>query len=656
MKKQKSVYSLLSIIFIIVNSSVASAFQNGVQTVVANGNTNVNSKAVEADKVKEEQIAALIQQFEVISRETQSFNLFSNRVYFSVLTALDLYSAAQLSDEFYERKKTENANNADGNIYGNRKPVAESYKTYLYQVVDQQKNILDAAIDTVISEHNKLTLQAGNPDAENGNNVEEAESGKTKTVFDLAGINLNSPEAGSINDLNSRLYLLVYLKSYTGYAISEIDPELAFDFYEHDPVISVDPQTQSYLSSDLAEKRASFANKLFEKEPEKAIAKLTNLKEKPFSFLTSEALAAFYRKDPKKAAQFAQKILDESFAGLDTANEEILYQKMNGYLYFLSYLKDGKLLSRNNPLISKTQALKIVDMLVNFYTSRDSAESEGDEFLYIADIISDYSPEKANLLLQSSKYQIKLKKKTSADNKTEPYTYDTPSETQSNGDGNSVGGIGTDNPPPPPPEPPSKPAPTNNKPAPEIINSYYTQALQISGYNVSDAVFVNNLIKISQVFNKWEEFEKAQSILNLAQNTISKAPATSSDYILRFNLAQAYVDSKNIPEAIKITENALGSFEYFIQGLITTSRYNRNNNDDFTDNGYELDVSLNSYYSYYLQSLISSNNNLFNALMDENPANALNLGNKFTRKESQFVFRFYVLDGYLKHLQVLNKQ
>ena len=142
------------------------------------------------------------------------------------------------------------------------------------------------------------------------------------------------------------MYIIGYLKSYTAYAIGEVDPELAFDFYEHDPVVSVDPQTQLYLTSDLAEKRASFANKMFEKEPEKAIAKLTNLKEKPFSFLTSEALATFYRKDPKKAAQFAQKILDESFKGLDTEDKDILYQKMSSYLYFLSYLKDGKLLSR----------------------------------------------------------------------------------------------------------------------------------------------------------------------------------------------------------------------------------------------------------------------------------------------------------------------
>lgn len=42
--------------------------------------------------------------------------------------------------------------------------------------------------------------------------------------------------------------------------------------------------------------------------------------------------------------------------------------------------------------------------------------------------------------------------------------------------------------------------------------------------------------------------------------------------------------------------------------------------------------------------------------MDENPGVALNLSNKFTRKESQFVFKFYLLDGYLKYLQATIKQ
>lgn len=648
MKKQHFVYTLISFIFLFVNSSVAPAFQTATTE-----NKNKTSNAIEKNAVKEEQIAKLIQQLELLSRDTQSFSLFSNRVYFSVLTALDLYSAAQLSDEYYEKKKTENPNDD-----ANRKPIAESYKTHLYQVVNQQKAALDGTIDAAISEHNKLFLQIKNAEGGNDNNAETVVPDNTKTVFDLAGVNLNSSDADSISNLNNRLYLIVYLKSSIGYAIGEVDPELAFDFYEHDPVNSVDPQTQLYLTSNLAEQRANFANKLFDKEPEKAIAKLTNLKDKPMSFLTSEALSAFYKKDPKKAAQFAQKILDESFAGLDTEDKDILYQKMNTYLYFLSYLKDGKLLSRNNPLITKTQALKIVDILVNFYASQDSADSSGNEFLYIADIINNYSPEKANLLLQSSDYQIKPKKKKPSADKSEPFTYDTPIETPAISS-NGTGGVMDE--PPPPPEPPAPTASgtsdtTKNKPAPEVINQYFNQALQMSNYNIADAVYVNNVIKISKLFNNWGEFEKAQRILSLAQNMISKAPTASADYIIRFNLAQAYVDSKNIPEAVKITDNAFGSFEYFIQGLITTARYNRDVNDNFTDDGFELDASLNSYYAYYLQSLVSSNSNLFNALMDENPDIALNLGNKFTRKESQFVFKYYVLDGYLKNLQTLNKQ
>ena len=293
-----------------------------------------------------------------------------------------------------------------------------------------------------------------------------------------------------------------------------------------------------------------------------------------------------------------------------------------------------------------------MDLLVNFYSAEESGESGGNDFVYVADIISSYSPEKANFLLQNSIYQIKPKKKNpSADNK-EPYTYDAPVENSPTEENNAGGEIAADD----KPAPPAPPAPTNNKPAPEMINSYYTQALQMSNYKVSDAVFVNNLIKISKVFNNWDEYEKAQSVLSLAQNTISKAPSKNSDYVLRLNLAQAYVESKNVPEAVKITENALGFFEYFIQGIITTSRYNRDSTDDFSDDGYELDVSLNSFYSYYLQSLISSNNDLFNALMETNPETALNLANKFSSKESRFIFKYYVLDGYLKHLQVLNKQ
>ncbi len=637
---------MLILIFLLVNSSAGLAFQNEVQ--------NPSSKSAETDINKEEKLAVMIQQLELLSRDTQSFNLFPNRVYFSVLTALNLYSAAKLSDDYFEKKKAKKTNDADSGNSANRTSAADSYKTYLYQVIDRQKAVLDGAIDAAVTEHNKLTLQIRNSEAENGDTVQTEVPNDANSIFDLAGVKLNSPGGENLNDLNNRLYLLIYLKSYSGYAIGEVDAELAFDFYEHDPVTSIDPQTQLYISSDLAEKRATFANKLFEKEPEKAIAKLTNLREKPISFLTSEALTAFYKKDPKKAAQFAQKILDESFAGLNSEDNDILYQKMNTYLYFLSFLKDGKLLTRNNPLISKSQALKIVDLLVNFYSSQESAESGGNELIYIADIISDFSPEKANLLLQSSNYQIKPKKRTASENQKIPFTYDTPVEDSKVPENNS-GGEGTAS-LESSPSPPAKPSPTANKPAPEVINQYYNQALQISNYNVSDEIFINNLIKISKVFNSWNEFEKAQSILNLAQNRISKAPAANSDYVLRFNIAQAYIDSKNIPEAAKITENALGYFEYFIQGLIITSRYNRDNNDAFSDDGYELDVSLNSFYAYYLQSMISTNSSLFNAMMNENPEIALNLGNKFTRKESQFVFKYYLLDGYLKYLQSLDKQ
>lgn len=634
MKKQKSVYILLSFIFLIVNCSVVSAFQ--IATAPDKIKVSTDS-ADENGKIKEEQFAKLIQQLELLSRDTQSFNLFPNRVYFSVLTALDLYAAAQLLDK-------NNAENAT-----NRKSAADSYKTYLYQVVNQQKAALDGAIDAAVSEQNKFALQSKNADAENGNNPEVVVAENSKSIFDLAGIKTNPSEDQKSAEVNNKVYLLVYLKGYTAYAIGEVDPELAFDFYQNDPIDSIEPSTQQYITSDLAEKRGSFVNKLFETEPEKAITKLTSLQKKPINFLTSEALASFYKKDPKKAAQFAQKILDESFAGTDSEDENTLYQKMSTYLYFLSYLKDSKLLSRNNPLITKSQALKIVDLLVKFYTTQESEESGGSEFIYVAEIIGDYSPEKANSLLQNSDYQIKPKKKKPTG--TEPFTYDAPPP-ESKGSGESEGGIMTDE----KPAPPAPPAKTDNKPAPEIVNQYFTQALQISNYNVSDVEYVNNLIKISKVFNQWDEFEKAQRILSMAQNIVSKAPTTSSDYILRFNLAQAYINSKNTPEAVKITENTLGLFDYFIQALITTSRYNRDNSDTFSDDGYELDSSLNSYYAYYLQSLVSSNSELFNAMMNENPEIAVNLGNKFSRKESQFVFRYYILDGYLKYLQELNKK
>lgn len=658
MKNNKSVCLLSGIIFFAATSPLVPAFQSSVAPAVTVKSENTALKTSdEASEKNKQKIAGLIQQLEQLSQETQAFNLFTNRVYFSVLTALDLYSAAQISDEYYQKSKAENPGET-----ANRTSVADSYKTNLIQVVNQQKAALDGAIDAAITEHNKLTLEAKNSGDITETPVQfQTSPGDSKSIFDLAGINVNSLETGGINEANERLYMLVYLKSYTGYAVGEIEPELAFDFYNHEPVTAVDPQVQLYITSDMAEKRASFANKLFEKEPEKAIAKLTNLKDKPMSFLTSEALTSFYKKDPKKAAQFAQKILDESFAELNTEDRDILYQKMSVYLYFLSYAKDGKLLSRTNPLITKAQAFKIIDTLINFYSAQENSESGGTELIYIADVIGSYSPEKANQLLQSSDYQIKPKKKNPGGDKSEPFTYDTPKEdeqikTDASSDGNGSGSGGATIEAPDSPPPPAKPEPANNKPAPEVINQYFTQALQISNNRVSDAVFVSSLINISKVFNGWGEYEKAQGILNLAQNIISKAPSSSTDYTLRFNLAQAYIDSKNVPEALKITENALGYFEYFIQGTITTSRYNRANTDNFTDDGYELDSSLNSYYAYYVQSLITSNGNLFNALMDENPASAVSLSSKFTRRESQFIFKYYLLDNYLKKLQTLAKK
>ena len=161
MNKQKFVYVLIGFIFLVVNSSVGLAFKTA---------------SAEPEKIKGEQIAKLIQQLELLSQETQSFNLFSNRVYFSVLTTLDLYSAAKLADEYNEKKKTENY-----------KPVAESYKTYLYQVVNQQKAALDDALDAAISEHNKLTLQIKNADSENTDKAEAVVPDNAKNHFRSGG-------------------------------------------------------------------------------------------------------------------------------------------------------------------------------------------------------------------------------------------------------------------------------------------------------------------------------------------------------------------------------------------------------------------------------------------------------------------------------------
>lgn len=235
MKKQNSVYVLLSFILLVINCSVCLAFQTTTATETKTGVSN----SAETDKNREEQLAELIEPLQLLTQETQSFGLYSNRVYFSVLTALDLYSAALLSDEYYEEKKAANPSETI-----NYKPIADAYKTYLYQVVNQQKAVLDNTLDATISEHNKLYLEIKNAGRENAENPEAVVPGNPKSIFDLAGVNFNSSISGDVNDLSSKLYQLMYLKSSVGYAIGEIDAELAFDFYEHNPVISADPQTQ----------------------------------------------------------------------------------------------------------------------------------------------------------------------------------------------------------------------------------------------------------------------------------------------------------------------------------------------------------------------------------------------------------------------------